>query len=102
MNDGFDLSPYSPIRDALLQQNVKRSVNSRHQVTVSIQDGSIWPDRGNSFWITYATGNWNLFTWLDHGYEIPQSSQIVDVCLKCMQLEGSAMYSVPDLSLIHI
>ncbi|MFT5302838.1 MAG: hypothetical protein ACI814_003655 [Mariniblastus sp.] len=96
MNDEFDPSPYSPIREALLKANVKCGVNSRHQVSVSIQDGSIWPDRGNSFWITCATGEWNLFTWLGRGYEIPDSSRVVGLCIECMQIDGSAMYSVPD------
>lgn len=78
-----------------MPHGIKCGVNSRHQIAVSTQDGPLWPDAGNSFWITCATGQWHLFTWNSIGYLIPENSNLVDVCRTCMQIESKAMYVVP-------
>jgi hypothetical protein len=92
----FDLTRYSPIRDALLPDGIQCGINSRHQISVSTQDGPIWPDRGNSFWITCAPGDWFIFPWYSNGYALPDASRLVELCRRCMKIGDSAMYSIPD------
>lgn len=91
----FDITPYTELRDALAQTGIKCGVYGRHQITVSVQDRAIWPDAGNSFWITVATGNWCLFTWVPVGYRIPDEADIPELCRRCMAIDGAAMYRVP-------
>lgn len=92
----FDSSPYAVIRDVLAQDGIKCSVGGRHQITVSAQDRSIWPDAGNSFWITIAAGTWCLFTWMPVGYRIPDGTDLPELCRRCMAIGDRAMYRVPD------
>ncbi|MCC9603739.1 hypothetical protein LOC67_24580 [Stieleria sp. JC731] len=92
----FDTTPYTEIRKALAKSGIKCGISGRHQVTVSVQDREIWPDSGNSFWITVATGYWCLFTWAPVGYRIPPGTDILDLCRKCMAIGDTAMYRLPD------
>lgn len=92
----FDITPYTEIRDALAQSGIKCGVDGRHQITVSVQDRAIWPDAGNSFWITMATGSWYLFTWSPAGYRIPRGTDIPELCRRCMKSGNRAIYTVPD------
>lgn len=92
----FKLTPYTELRDALLGCGIKCGINGRHQITVSVQEGAIWPDRGNSFWVTNATGGWHLFTWSPIGYRVPGDVDLVELCKKCMTRGNSAMHSVPE------
>lgn len=92
----FDLTPYTAIRKALAESGIKCGINGRHQVTVSVQDREIWPDSGNSFWITVATGHWCLFTWTPVGYQIPSGTDVSELCRKCMAVGDTAMYRIPD------
>jgi hypothetical protein len=55
----------------------------------------VWPDRGNSFWVTLAGETWYLFTWTSRGYLVPKSTDIEAVCRACID-GNSAMYVVPD------
>ncbi len=91
----FDLTPYCEIRSALLEFGIQCQVNGRHQISVSAQRGPIWPDGGNSFWITRATGAWRLFTWSPVGYRVPEDADLVALCRRCMALGTTAMYRVP-------
>ena len=92
----FDITPYSELRNALLPSGIRCGINGRHQIAVSVQDGAVWPGRGNSFWVTCATGTWHLFTWSPVGYAIPNGSDIPGLCRRCMAVGGTAMYRVPD------
>ena len=95
MEIDFDISPYTGVREALLKMGIRCSVNSRHQIAVSVQDGAIWPDHGNSFWITCATGSWHLFTWSPIGYEVSDREDLLELCRRCIEISGSAMHTVP-------
>jgi hypothetical protein len=92
----FELTPYSPLRNELLKDGIQCGINGRHQITVSTQKGPIWPDRGNSFWITCAPGSWFIFPWFSDGYAIPNDSRLAELCRRCMELGGSAMHVIPD------
>ncbi|MEM1069046.1 MAG: hypothetical protein AAGI63_09135 [Planctomycetota bacterium] len=92
----FDITPYTEIRDSLAQSGINCGVNGRHQIAVSVQDRAIWPEAGNSFWITVATGKWHLFTWSPIGYRIPPEADIPELCRRCMASGNRAMYRVPD------
>src|ERR1051325_2305928 len=68
------------------------------QVVVSCQEGPVWPNRGNSFWLSRKEGAWYLSTWSPVGYGIPADQGIVALCIACMSVGNSAMYRVrPDL-----
>lgn len=56
----------------------------------------MWPDRGNSFWLSLHGGIWYLSTWLPVCYRIPGDQDVVAVCSACMGFGTSAMYRVPD------
>lgn len=66
------------------------------QLVVSVQRGPVWPDRGNSFWVSLQRGVWYLSTWLPACYRIPAGQEVAAVCSACMAVGGSAMYRVPD------
>jgi len=91
----FDITPYIGIRESLAQLGIECGINNRHQITVSNQDHDIWPNCGNSFWITVATGSWHLFTWLPVGYRVPDGIDLTELCKQCMAFGDSAMYRVP-------
>jgi hypothetical protein len=92
----FDIAPYAEIQTSLKQSGISCGVNGRHQITVSVQDHEIWPDAGNSFWITCASGDWHLFTWTPVGYQIPSGTDIAELCRRCIAVGERAMYRVPD------
>jgi hypothetical protein len=64
-------------------------------LVVSCQRGPVWPDRGNSFWLSCKDNVWYLSTWLPVGYRIPGDQDIVALCAACMAGAESAMYRVP-------
>src|SRR5262245_57966897 len=66
-----------------------------HQLVVSCQQGPVWPNRGNSFWLSHRRGIWYLSTWSPLGYEIPADQDVVALCSACMAVGDSAMYRVP-------
>src|SRR2546430_2521836 len=67
-----------------------------NQLVVSTQRGPVWPDRGNSFWLSYLAGTWYLGTWSPFYYRIPSGQDVLAVCSDCMESGTSAMYQVPD------
>ncbi len=87
---------YEQMAATLEAAGIQFHLQSPTQLVVSGQVGPVWPDRGNSFWMTYATGRWHLFTWSPVGYRIPEAADIVDLCRACMVHGSSAMYSVPQ------
>jgi len=66
------------------------------QLVVSSQEGPVWPDRGNSFWLSHKDGVWYLSTWGPVGYQIPREQDAVALCSTCMSIGGSAMSRVPS------
>src|ERR1700730_8096445 len=87
---------YSLLNSALNALGLTGEQRSPHQLVVSAQRGQIWPDGGNSFWLSYQRGAWYLSTWLPACYRIPAGQDIVAVCSACMGFCTSAMYKVPD------
>jgi len=66
------------------------------QLVVSARQGVVWPDRGNSFWLSFQRGTWYLSTWLPACYRVPSDQDVVALCSACMEFGTSAMYRVPD------
>ena len=66
------------------------------QLVVSSQRGPVWPNRGNSFWLSLQSGTWYLSTWSPVCYRIPRGEDLVAVCSACMEFGTSAMYQVPQ------
>src|SRR5687767_9308375 len=67
-----------------------------NQLVVSAQRGPVWPNRGNSFWLSLQSGTWYLSTWAPVCYRIPGDRDVVEVCAACMAFGTTAMYRVPD------
>ncbi len=86
---------YSELASALAKDGIRCQFQSAGQLVVSCQSGSIWPNRGNSFWITHVADHWHLFTWVPVGYRVPDSADIRALCRACMGVGNSAMYRVP-------
>jgi hypothetical protein len=88
--------PYEALEKALAKVGL---VGERHrpwQLVVSRQAGSVWPDRGNSFWLTHSRGTWYLGTWSSVCYRISRDQDIAALCAMCMSVGTSAMYRVPQ------
>lgn len=88
--------PYERLIASLAPDGIRCRFQEAHQLTVSRQIGPIWPNRGNSFWVTHATGSWHLFTWSPVGYRVPDSIDIVELCRTCMEYGPEAMHVVPE------
>ena len=80
---------------ALEPSGIRCQFQTPGQLVVSRQVGPIWPDRGNSFWVTHVGGVWYLFTWVPYGYQVPATADIGDVCRACMSSTDRAMGKVP-------
>ena len=92
---------YKSFIDALDAVALVGVETSADQVIVSAQQGPVWPNRGNSFWVSYKRGNWYLSTWLPAAYRIPPGQDLVAVCLALMKSATSAMYHVPEEVVSH-
>jgi hypothetical protein len=66
------------------------------QLVVSCQSGAVWPNRGNSFWLSLKNATWYLCTWHPALYKVPRGKDMVALCRECMSFGSSAMYTVPE------
>jgi hypothetical protein len=88
--------PYDTLSAKLAEDDIRCRFQTSHQLTVSRQVGPVWPNAGNSFWVTHATHTWHLFTWSPIGYRVPEEEDIAELCRACMAHGDQAMHSVPD------
>jgi hypothetical protein len=87
--------PYQRLAADLAGDGIRCQFQTRGQLVVSGQTGPVWPDRGNSFWVTHAGGYWYLFTWSPVAYRVPASADMPALCRTCMAHGDSAMSVVP-------
>ena len=85
---------YGAVTKALATLGLAGQMQREDQLVVSSQDGPVWPDRGNSFWLSRKQGTWYLSTWLPAGYRVPADQDLVALCSACMD-GPAAMYRVP-------
>jgi hypothetical protein len=85
---------YDSMAKALANVGLVAQKQNENQLVVSCQECAVWPNRGNSFWLSRKEGVWYLSTWLPAGYEVPSDRDIVALCSACM-VGPSAMYRVP-------
>ena len=87
--------PYKELAMAFADDGIRCHFQSSGQMVVSGQVGPIWPNRGNSFWVTNVAGRWYVFTWVPVGYRVPDSVDMAELCRTCMAHGDSAMAKVP-------
>src|SRR5262249_50304320 len=87
---------YASLANALSSVGLVAQQASPVQLIVSTQHGPVWPDRGNSFWLSFRDSTWHLVTWSPVCYRIPPDQDVAALCLACMKVNRSAMYGVPD------
>jgi hypothetical protein len=87
--------PYIPVMVALESVGLTGQRNLPDQLIVSTQQGPVWPNRGNSFWLSHREGVWYLSTWLPVCYRVPAKQDVVELCSACMAVGTTAMYRVP-------
>jgi hypothetical protein len=87
--------PYQLLAAALSGDGICCQFQTRGQFVISRQAGPVWPNRGNSFWVTHVGGLWYLFTWVPIGYRIPEATDMIELCRTCMGHGQSAMARVP-------
>jgi hypothetical protein len=87
---------YSSISNALEAVGIASRQSRHDQLIVSTQVGPVWPNAGNSFWLSYQKHGWYLSTWLPACYRIPSNQDLVALCVACMEASSSAMYRVPE------
>ena len=92
---------YAALTNALSAIGLTRQQVRANQLVVSAPQGPVWPNRGNSFWLSMQGGVWYLGTWLPACYRVPPSQDVVAVCSACMEVGASAMYRVPDEIAAH-
>jgi hypothetical protein len=85
---------YDGVREALAKLDLVGQMQGQDQLLVSAQEGPVWPNRGNSFWLSRKQGSWYLSTWLPAGYRVPPDRDLVGLCAACMN-GATAMYRVP-------
>ena len=86
---------YDSMRAALAELGFASYMQNQSQLVVSSQEGPVWPNRGNSFWLSLQKGAWYLSTWLPASYRIPVGQDVLALCSTCMLASGTAMYRVP-------
>jgi len=85
---------YDAVTKALAKLGLVGQMQREDQLVVSSQEGPVWPNGGNSFWLSRKQGTWYLSTWLPVGYRVPANQDLVALCSTCMG-GPSAMYRVP-------
>jgi hypothetical protein len=90
------MDPYQRLAKALAVDGICCRFQTPSQLVVSGQVGLVWPDRGNSFWVTHAGSGWHLFTWSPVGYRVSQYADIAALCRACMAHGDIAMPAVPQ------
>ena len=88
-------APYIQLIEALAAVGLVGQRNLPDQLIVSTQQGPVWPNRGNSFLLSYREGLWYLSTWSPVHYRVPAKQDIVQLCSACMAVGTSAMFLVP-------
>jgi len=91
-----DNPAYAAITEALTAVGLIGQRSNPSQLIVSTQAGPVWPNRGNSFWLSCQDGIWFLSTWSPNCYRVPPQQDVVALCLACMESGTSAMYQVPE------
>ena len=91
----METDPYTVLIEALAGVGLTGQMIRPDQLTVSTQQGPVWPDRGNSFWLSNKEGTWYLSTWSPVCYRIPADQDVVKLCSACMDVGTSAMSRVP-------
>ena len=56
--------PYISLTEALATVGLTAQQSRPDQLIVSAQQGPVWPNTGNSFWLSHNQGTWYLSTWL--------------------------------------
>jgi hypothetical protein len=87
--------PYQTLAGALAGVGLSAQYQNKDQLVVTSQVGPVWPNGGNSFWLSQKLGTWYLSTWSPVGYRIPPGQDLVGLCSACMSLGKGAMYRVP-------
>jgi hypothetical protein len=87
--------PYKELATALIPDGLQCQFQSAGQMVISRQVGPIWPNRGNSFWVTNVRNQWYLFTWGPVGYAVPATGDMAELCRTCMRCGSSAMAKAP-------
>ena len=95
VSPGMNSDPYIALSEALAAAGLTGQRSRPDQLIVSAQQGPVWPNGGNSFWLSQTQGVWYLSTWLPVCYRVPVNQDIVQLCLACMAVGTSAMYRVP-------
>jgi hypothetical protein len=91
----MNCDPYNTLTDALAAAGLTAQRSRPDQLIVSAQQGSVWPKRGNSFWLSQNQGVWYLSTWLPACYRVPANQDVVRLCVACMAVGSAAMDRVP-------
>jgi hypothetical protein len=87
---------YTQLAQDLAADGVRCQFQTPGQLVISTQVGPVWPDRGNSFWVTNVSGQWYLFTWAPRGYSLPESDRIAALCRAFMASSAKVEALVPE------
>ena len=86
---------YDALAKALAEVGLTGQRQNQDQLVVSSQEGPVWPNRGNSFWLSRRQGVWYLSTWSPVAYSVPANQDVLALCTACMSAGATAMSRVP-------
>jgi hypothetical protein len=87
---------YKPVVDGLRERSVRSYFQYADQLVVSRQPAVVWPNAGNSFWITLLQGQWYTCTWSPVCYRVPKGVDLVAVCVEFVDRGESAQPVIPS------
>lgn len=89
-------NPYVLVTKVLSAHSINAYIQTDNQLVIARQEDPAWPDKGNSFWITYVGGQWYLCTWVPVCYRVPAVVSITQLCIEFVERGNSAQPVVPD------
>jgi hypothetical protein len=86
---------YQSVAEELRRSGIATLFQSEHQLVVSTALPA-FPGSSNSFWLRFHRERWHLVTWAPHVYQLPESADVVAVCLQCLRASNRTFAKLPE------
>lgn len=87
---------YADMQQTLKQRGMCSYMQRADQLVASHQRGPAWPDRGNSFWVSWYGDRWHLCTWAFHAWRVPPETDVAELAEAFVAVGDIAQVDVPD------
>jgi hypothetical protein len=86
----------SRVCQSLQTHSISVKIIDENQVVVSKQEGEVFPDKGNSFWITCDESEYFLCTWSPVCYRVTKESKFIALCVAFLNQGSQALPKIPS------